>query len=141
MKGRCLCGDVAFELQQPVPNLYQCHCSLCRRVTGSSANAALRIPAAQFSWLDGRDNIAEYETDSGYQSHFCRRCGSPLPNPTAGGRLYWVPAGLLEDADGIELGAHLYIASRADWDIIAEAGERYDEMPDADALDELLRRE
>ncbi|MGD8421220.1 MAG: GFA family protein, partial [Gammaproteobacteria bacterium] len=58
MKGRCLCGEVAFELQEPVPNLYQCHCSLCRRVTGSAANAALRIPAAQFAWLAGREQIA-----------------------------------------------------------------------------------
>lgn len=141
MKGRCLCGEVEFELRQPVPNLYQCHCSLCRRVTGSSANAALRIPAARFAWLTGREQIAEYETDSGYRSHFCRRCGSPLPNPTAGGAIYWVPVGLLDDTGKIALGAHLYTASRASWDIIAGAGEHYDQMPDAETLDELLRRE
>jgi hypothetical protein len=139
LKGRCLCGEVAFELQEPVPNLYQCHCSLCRRVTGSAANAALRIPAAQFAWLAGREQIAEYETDSGFKSHFCRRCGSPLPNPTSQGRAYWVPAGLLEDAGGISLGAHLYTGSKASWDIISGAGEHYREMPDAETLDELLR--
>ena len=99
----------------------------------------MRIPAAQFSWLGGRELICEFETDNGYKSHFCRRCGSPLPNPTAGDEVFWVPAGLLEDRGRLELGAHLYIASRASWDIIAEAGEQYDEMPDAGALDELLR--
>jgi hypothetical protein len=140
MKGKCLCGGVAFELREPVPNLYQCHCSLCRRATGSSANAALRIPAAQFSWLAGEELIAKFETENGFKSHFCCYCGSPLPNPTAADTAYWVPAGLLEDAGKIALGAHLYIASRASWDIITEAGEHYDEMPDADALDALLRR-
>lgn len=140
MKGACLCGDVAFELSGEIPDLYQCHCSLCRRVTGSSANAALRIPAAQFAWLDGRELVTEYQTDSGFKSHFCRRCGSPLPNPTAQDTAYWVPAGLLEDAGGLELRAHLYTGSRASWDVIAEAGEHYAEMPDAGALDELLRR-
>ena len=140
MKGKCLCGGVAFELKDPVPNLYQCHCSLCRRVTGSSANAAIRLPAAQFAWLGGTELITEFETDGGYKSHFCRRCGSPLPNPIAGHTAYWVPAGLLEDTAAIELGAHLYIASRASWDIIAGAGEQFAEMPDADALDALLRR-
>ena len=141
MQGKCLCGGVRFELRGAIPAIYQCHCSLCRRVTGSSSNAALRIPAAQFAWLEGRELISEYQTDSGYKSHFCGRCGSPLPNPTAADRLYWVPAGLLDDSERLELGAHLYIASRARWDIIAPAGEHYDEMPAVDALDDLLRRD
>jgi len=141
MLGRCLCGGVRFELSGAIPALYQCHCSLCRRVSGSSANAALRIPAAQFAWLDGNELITEFATDSGYKSHFCRRCGSPLPNPTAENTQYWVPAGLLEDSGRLELGAHLYVASRASWDIIAATGEHYDEMPPADALDSLLRRD
>lgn len=141
LQGKCLCGGVRFELRGALPAVYQCHCSLCRRVTGSSANAALRIPAAQFAWLEGRESISQFETDSGYKSHFCARCGSPLPNPTAGNSLYWVPVGLLEDAGRLELGAHVYIASRASWDIIAGAGEHFDEMPAPAALDELLRRE
>ena len=141
MQGACLCGGVRFELRGAIPAIYQCHCSLCRRVTGSSSNAALRIPAAQFDWLAGRELISEYETGSGYKSHFCKRCGSPLPNPTAADSLYWVPVGLLEDSQRLELGAHLYIASRAHWDIIAAAGEHYDEMPAVEALDELLRRD
>jgi len=141
MKGKCLCGAVEFRLRGAVPKLYQCHCSLCRRVTGSSANAALIISAAQFEWLEGSSLVTEFETDSGFKSHFCSRCGSPLPNPTAGGAAWWVPVGLLEDEGGLELGAHLYVASRASWDIIADVGEHYAEMPSADALDELLRRD
>lgn len=140
MQGKCLCGGVRFELRGAMPALYQCHCSLCRRVTGSSANAALRIPAAQFAWLGGEELITEFATESGYKSHFCGRCGSPLPNPTAENTRFWVPAGLLGDDDRLELGAHLYVASRACWDSIAAAGEHYDEMPPADELDRLLRR-
>ena len=40
MKGACLCGKVRFEILGEVPNLYQCHCSECRKATGTSANAA-----------------------------------------------------------------------------------------------------
>lgn len=141
MKGKCLCGGVEFELRGSMPKLYQCHCSLCRRVTGSSANAALRVADGQFAWLAGRELITRFETDSGYQSHFCGRCGSPLPNPTAGNTAWWIPAGLLDDEAGLELGMHVYIASKASWDIIADAGEHYAEMPAAEALDELLRRD
>ena len=30
MQGKCLCGGVRFTLSGEIPNLYQCHCSLCR---------------------------------------------------------------------------------------------------------------
>jgi hypothetical protein len=140
MKGKCLCGAVEFELSGEIPNLYQCHCSLCRRVTGSSANAAFRIGADQFHWIRGEQRISEYVTDTGFKSHFCGACGSPLPNLTGGDSAYWVPVGLLEDSAEIELVAHLFVGSRATWDIVADGAEHFDEMPDNEALDRLLQR-
>ena len=140
MKGQCLCGQVAFELSGKIPALYQCHCSLCRRVSGSSANAALVIDAAQFSWVRGEERIQRYRRADGWKSHFCRECGSPVPNSSREGRAFWVPVGLLEDDPSLRLGAHLYLASRAHWDVVADHGSQFDEMPDSAALDELLGR-
>jgi hypothetical protein len=34
----------------------------------------------------------------------------------------------------------LFVGSRAPWDVIADAGEHFDEMPDADTLAKLLRQ-
>lgn len=138
MKGKCLCATVEFELDGPLPKLYQCHCSLCRKVSGSSANAALVVPAAQFAWLGGERCITEYQTASGYKSHFCNRCGSPLPNLTRHDNAWWIPVGLLEDSDELRLGVHLFVSSRARWDVIADGIPHYDEMPAADRLDALL---
>ena len=140
MRGKCLCGAIEFEIEDDLPNLYQCHCSLCRKVTGSSANAALRITAAQFEWISGCDRVREFTTDSGFKSHFCDTCGSPVPNLTSNDSAYWIPAGLLEEGGELALGAHLYLASRASWDVVAEVGEQFDEMPAVEALDELLKR-
>lgn len=141
MQGHCLCSGVRFEISGKVSRLYQCHCSLCRRVSGSSANAALIVGRDQFAWLTGEDLIERFATADGWQSHFCRRCGSPLPNPSRGGRAWWVPAGLLEDSPELELGAHLYVGSKASWDRIAGTGTHFDEMPATDELDRLLRSE
>lgn len=140
MRGKCLCGEIEFELHGDVPNLYQCHCSLCRKVTGSAANAAFRIGADQFAWISGSVQIREFVTESGFKSHFCATCGSPVPNLTSNDSAYWIPAGLLEDSSELELVAHLYVASRAAWDVIADVGEQFDEMPDTEALDWLLQR-
>lgn len=51
LKGACLCGAVAFSIKGIKPKLYQCHCSLCRKVTGSSANAAMWINHEHFDWV------------------------------------------------------------------------------------------
>jgi len=139
MRGKCLCGAIEFELNGDVSNLYQCHCSLCRKVTGAAANAAFRIVADQFAWISGSGQIREFVTESGFKSHFCTTCGSPVPNLTSNDSAYWIPAGLLEEKSSeLELVAHLYVASRASWDVIADVGEQFDEMPDAEALDRLL---
>ena len=140
MRGKCLCGVIEFELDGDVPNLYQCHCSLCRKVTGSAANAALRIAADRFEWISGNDQIREFITESGFKSHFCSTCGSPVPNLTSNDRAYWIPVGLLEETGQLELVAHLYVESRASWDVIADAGEQFDEMPNVEALDRLLQQ-
>jgi len=139
MHGKCLCGEVRFVLAGELPNLYQCHCSLCRKVTGSSANAAFRVERSQLRWEAGAALVREYQTASGFKSHFCSNCGSPLPNLTADDSAWWVPAGLLEGGAGLRVGAHLYVASRAPWDVIAEGALEFDEMPDAETLRELLR--
>jgi hypothetical protein len=140
MQGKCLCGGVRFSLSGEIPNLYQCHCSLCRKVTGSSANAAFRIDRAQLSWVEGETLVRKYESDTGFKSHFCSRCGSPLPNLTAADSAWWVPVGLLEETEELQVAAHLFVDSRATWDVIAGSGEHFDEMPEAEALADLLRR-
>lgn len=141
MKGKCLCGAVEFKLSGAIPNLYQCHCSLCRKVTGSAANAAFRIDADQFDWIKGQGQIKEYVTDTGFKSQFCKACGSPLPNLTANDSAYWIPVGLLEDNAELELVAHLFVGSRAPWDRIADGVMHFEEMPDSEALDRLLQRD
>lgn len=138
MKGSCLCGEVAFELGGEIPQHYQCHCSLCRKVSGSSANAAMIVACDQLEWLRGTGSIAEFVSETGFKSHFCKRCGSPLPNITRNGNAWWVPVGLLDDDARLSLGAHLYTASRAQWDRIEKSVRHFDQMPDAPELDAWL---
>lgn len=54
MKGECLFGSVKFEIDEEIRNLYQCHCSLCRKATGAAANAATLCAGKFFSLDIGR---------------------------------------------------------------------------------------
>lgn len=140
MRGKCLCGSVAFAVSGTLPNLYQCHCSLCRKATGAAANAALIVPGENFQWVRGQEHIASYVKDNGYRSDFCLKCGSPLPNPLKGRADYWIPAGLLEDTAKLQVAAHLHVGSKASWDAIAPSGLLYQEAPDLECLLKVLRK-
>lgn len=140
MQGKCLCGAVGFVVSGTLPNIYQCHCSLCRKSTGAFANAALIVPGNQFQWVSGQDCINSYENESGYRSDFCAKCGSPLPNPLTGKTGYWVPVGLLEDKANLEVAAHVHLGSKSSWEVIAAGGVHYQDAPDLDYLLPLLRK-
>lgn len=135
LSGSCLCGDVRFEVDGPFPKLYQCHCSLCRKQGGSTSNTGLIVAADRFRWLSGEAATGQWQRPSGFRSWFCMRCGSTLPNPLRDTGFMWVPAGALDDDGPLEVGAQLFLASRARCDRPRADGLQYAEAP---ALTELI---
>ncbi|MDF2178377.1 GFA family protein [Aliiglaciecola sp. CAU 1673] len=142
-QGQCLCRAVTFSLQPPLPHLYQCHCSMCRKLSGSSSDTAMFIDKAQFAWIKGQHNIGSYQTDSGYRSDFCQCCGSTLPHAMQNGRQMWVPAGLLPGNIPSQVKAHLFVDSKAHWDPLLNEQESlcHPTMPPMEELDKLLQGE
>lgn len=140
MNGKCLCGNVEFSISGDLPQLYQCHCSLCRKLSGSSSDTATFLDKEQFAWIKGQSMINCYRTETGYRSDFCSKCGSNVPHLMDNGRQYWIPAGLLDDAEGSYVAAHLFVDSKASWDSICDSGEQFEEMPDIEILNNILQR-
>lgn len=138
MHGKCLCGLVEFEVLGSVPKLLQCHCSLCRKQGGSSSNTATIVSADNFRWLTGQENISSWVKESGFRSDFCSTCGSPVPNPLRNTPYYWIPIGLVNNTKNLEIEAHLFVGSKAQWDIIASQGTHYETMPELSELISLL---
>jgi hypothetical protein len=128
-KGSCLCGAVRFEVSGPFPMLYQCHCSLCRKQGGSVSNTGLIVAAEKFRWLAGEDDIGKWQRSTGFRSHFCRKCGSTVPNPLRDTGYVWVPSGLLDDDAPLRIGAQLFLGSRQSWDRSTEGGMQYETAP------------
>jgi len=139
MIGKCLCGGVQFEIGGELPDLYQCHCSLCRKVSGSSSNTATLVEADQFKWISGDQTISSFAAASGFRSDFCSRCGCPVPNELKTGKGYWIPVGLLEETSDAEIVAHVYVGSKACWHAIGGDAAQYKEMPDTSKFGAMLQ--
>src|SRR5690349_5102994 len=102
-KGTCVCGAVEFEVRPPYRFFQYCHCSRCRKRSGSIHAANLAVMADQLTWLRGEAHVKRFELDGAksWCNCFCDLCGSGLPWATRNGKAFIVPAGALDD-DPIE---------------------------------------
>ena len=141
MHGHCLCGTVQFAVNATSLGLYRCHCSLCRRQSGTASNLATIVSNSQFQWLSGEDKITSWQKASGFRSDFCSECGSTVPNPLRTINKTWVPAGLLDEHANLRVVADVYLGSKAAWDSAEPNGLQHEDLPEFKAFLDLLRGE
>ena len=126
--GSCLCKAVTYEIRGKLTDIYQCHCSVCRKAFSAGGCSVCLTSGEDFVWKSGEEHIRLWISDTGYRSTFCGICGTHLPDPDPEKTTYWVPAGTLDERDpGIRVGAHVYVDSKAEWDVIGDDGVRYHE--------------
>ena len=128
VRGECNCGAVAFEVDAELTDVFVCHCSICRRFTGSNGIAVVLAENEAFRWLRGEEGIATWhKPGADWQARFCRRCGSVVPGPNDDARTY-IPAGLItQGGDDLRVAHHLWVGSKAAWDEIGDPGKQHAE--------------
>ena len=128
--GSCLCGEVRFEIAGDFERFFLCHCGRCRKDTGSAHAANLFSSTAKIRWLSGEAKVRTFRAPATlHERSFCSECGSALPRVQMNGALLVVPAGSLDSALEIRPDAHIFVASRANWDRHLEDVPKIDELP------------
>jgi hypothetical protein len=128
--GSCLCGAVRFEIAGDFERFYLCHCSRCRKDSGSAHGANLFSSSATLTWLSGEEQMRVFNVPGTRHRHaFCSTCGSALPDVQMDGALLKVPAGSLDTPVTIRPDAHIFCSSRANWDDALEDIPKVDELP------------
>lgn len=115
--GQCLCGAISYELSEPPVWAHACHCSRCRKTTGTAFAANLFFPIDALRYTRGEELVQRFKVPEAerFTTWFCSKCGSTLPfrNPARG--LAGVPMGSLSDDPGFGLRAHIWCESKAPW--------------------------
>jgi len=125
--GSCLCGAVKYEIDGRISPIWLCHCSKCRRQTGSAFHASAVCGPASFRWISGEEGITDYEDTPGYKVRFCARCGSPVPSYLEDHGLVFLHAGAFDGDPGLEVGHHIFVGSKAPWYTIEDGKPEFDE--------------
>lgn len=129
MLGRCWCGAVEIEVEDAFRYAAYCHCSRCRRRSGSAFNAFGGIEAEKLSVRSGAEQVARLaESAEGYHAH-CTLCHSPLFSAVRGGQFVHVQLGVLDEAPSRRPDHHIQVASKAPWHEITDGLPQYDEFP------------
>lgn len=129
-EGACLCGTVRFRVSGRFEKFFLCHCSRCRKNTGSAHAANLFAFEASLDWLSGRESVKTYKlAGTRHEKSFCVECGCPLPSAPNNGAFVVVPAGALDTPVTLRPTAHIHCASRAEWEDALPDTRRMDGLP------------
>jgi len=132
VRGSCLCGTVAWEVEPPLLAMRVCHCSRCRRRSGSNGFVGVMTRSGTLRLLHGATEITSWHMPGTrlYSVSFCKSCGSPAPSTIPKGS--FVSAGCLDDDPGTRTQCHVFYGSRAAWVDAKDDLPRFEEFPPPD---------
>lgn len=124
--GECFCGEVKYQVDGRLHDAISCHCSRCRKAFNSQASAYALVDPSEFKWLSGQDLLTSYVGNHGFGLQFCSKCGSTLCGIFSG-VVHGVTLGCVNGDPEIEIGKHIYVGSKAKWEIIPEGVSQFNE--------------
>ena len=126
--GSCLCGAVTFTIDGDFDRFFLCHCSRCRKFSGTAHASNLFSFKGKVDWLSGKESVKFYDVpETRFMKAFCAECGSPVPRERE--EAVVVPAGCLDTPVDIAPNAHIFYADRANWDEHLEEADKFDQRP------------
>lgn len=131
MKGSCLCGKVSYEVEPPFKLFQYCHCTRCRKITGSAHASNLFVAPSQFHWVSGEELVSRFELSEAkyFASSFCRCCGSALPWQAKGVANLVIPAGSLDEDPKLRPKHNIYVSEKACWYTAPDSLPEYETLP------------
>jgi hypothetical protein len=125
LTGGCLCGAVAYIVADAFLYAANCHCSNCRRTTGSAFKPFAGIKRQELRVIKGADDIKRFGDEQAHDAH-CSVCGSLLYSVVREGEYVHVAMGTLVDAPSIRPSAHIFVGSKAPWFTITDDLPQYE---------------
>lgn len=128
LRGECFCRSVAYEVRDVFEYALFCHCGACRRRTGAASKPFAGAPAQALSVIAGEDVVERFGDEAGHHAS-CRACGSLLYSLVWDGAYVHVTLGTLVDPPTIAPTAHIFVGSKAPWDVICDGLPQFGALP------------
>ena len=128
LRGECYCRAVTFTVEDVFEYALYCHCGECRRRTGAASKPFAGAPASALRITAGDDAVVRLGEGSGYHAS-CGKCGSLLYSLVRDGVYVHVALGALIDSPAMTPRAHIFVGSKASWDVICDGLPQFEAFP------------
>ncbi|MDB6046463.1 MAG: aldehyde-activating protein [Gammaproteobacteria bacterium] len=126
LAGKCGCRTVHYAVADEFLYAANCHCSDCRRTTGSAFKPFAGIERDKLVVTEGGDNLMIFGDENAHDAH-CKACGSLLYSLVRDGAFVHVAMGTLVDDPTIRPTKHIFVGSKAPWFTITDDLPQYEE--------------
>lgn len=127
----CLCKSIKLKIVGGLTDVSFCHCSICRKATGSAFAAYGTTPKENVDWIIGRDVLQEYKLSQYITKFFCSNCGSTIiTHHSEEPDNYHVSLGCLDENRDLNPLYHQYVDSKPSWSVISDSLKQYPGWPD-----------
>jgi hypothetical protein len=126
LAGMCLCGAVHYAVADEFLYAANCHCSMCRRATGSAFKPFAGIERDRLTITRGEDNVMIFGDENNNDTR-CKLCGSFLYSVVRDGAFLHVAMGTLVEDPTIRPSKHIFVGSKAQWFTITDDLPQYEE--------------
>lgn len=121
--GGCLCGGVRYEIRESLLAMTYCHCTRCRRRTGTAASVQVRVAPGSLRLVQGEALVKCWEPpDGGFAKCFCSECGGALFSRNPDGTIWSVRMGTLDEDPHLMPKHRQFVAYAATWEAIPDDG-------------------
>ncbi len=126
--GSCLCGRVRFTVRGEPQRFFHCHCSRCRKASGTGHASNLFV-AGTLTWDAGEALVRRFKVPEAerFTNAFCTECGARMPRFQSQAGIVMIPAGSLDGDPGMAPQARIFAGSRAGWSCAGDALPAFDE--------------
>jgi len=125
ISGECFCGKVTYAVSGKLYDARSCHCSRCRKAFSSQASSYAEVNANEFRWLSGEHLLTSYVGKHGFGLQFCSECGSTICG-IHDGTIHGVTLGCVIGDPDVEIGQHIFVGSKASWEVIPDGVVTFD---------------
>ncbi|HEX3862593.1 MAG TPA: GFA family protein [Stellaceae bacterium] len=126
LAGKCFCGAVAYTVVDEFLYAAYCHCSNCRRTTGSAFKPFAGIEREKLVLAKGHEDLMVFGEEDGNDT-YCKICGSPVYSVVRDGAYVHIAMGTLVDAPTMRPNKHIFVGSKAPWFTITDGLPQFDE--------------
>tara|TARA_B110000211_G_scaffold190038_1_gene216464 strand:+ start:671 stop:1075 length:405 start_codon:yes stop_codon:yes gene_type:complete len=115
--GTCLCGEVTVEISGSISSIIHCHCSLCRKNSGTAFATNGFVNTSEFSVTKGANKLSEFNFRPGRGRFFCKCCGSPIYSSNSDDKSrVRIRLGLIDSEITEQVVSHNFVTSKANWE-------------------------